>query len=306
MVSIIVAVYNIEEFVSRCIESLLKQTYYNIEIILVDDGSTDESGTICDDYQKKDNRIRVVHKQNGGLSDARNAGIELATGDYYIFVDGDDWIHKDTIATLVKVAQAEDAEIVQSDFSIVSNSININEERIILEKEDVAIFDKDHYLDYSIIVAWSKLYKAELWKNIRFPKGRLHEDEFVFHRIVFGANKICIVKKKLFYYFQREDSIMHKISEKNYFDAVDAYIDRVSFCRAYNWESGLLHALKFGTMYILDSFNNNYELDRDIQKRVMHKWRQLIKFNVDLHFLQYYFLSFPLIYKIYKYFKITG
>lgn len=223
LISIIVPVYKVEDYLEKCIESILNQTYKNIEIILVDDGSPDRCGKICDDYAIKDNRIKVIHKKNGGLSEARNYGINIASGEYILFIDSDDYIDKNMCEILIKEAKKNDSDIVicnyynvkENDYFI--NKMSITNNKILLTNlEMMKIFFLKGYSE--TIIVWNKLYKKKLFytnENIRFPVGKLHEDIFTIYKLYYIANKIVVVNKPLYYYVQRKESIMGKFSEKN-------------------------------------------------------------------------------------------
>ena len=178
LVSIIVPVYNVEKYLSKCIDSILAQTYKNLEIILVDDGSKDNSGTICDEYSKKDKRIKIIHKPNGGISDVRNHGLKIATGDYIGFVDSDDYIAEDMFETLVSLLEKNDADI-----SIVSFYEYYNGKLIgVRENENVEIMNKVEAIKELLIdrkiqsYTWNKLFKKELFDGLQFPVGKNFED----------------------------------------------------------------------------------------------------------------------------------
>lgn len=238
-VSVVVPIYNVEKYVVQCIDSILKQTYKNIEIILVDDGSTDESAKLCDLCGKRDNRIKVYHKTNGGLSDARNYGINKASGEYIIFIDGDDYVHKEFIKSLVVALENGNADMSICSFSYVGT---IDEELSKMKSPiQTEIISSDDFLKNKLfgynywywVVAWNKLYKRNLFDKIRYPLGKQNEDEFVIHEIVSNCNKIACISRPLYYYVQRNTSIMGKsVSIKNY-DAVEAMFKRGIFFKKY-------------------------------------------------------------------------
>ena len=179
-ITIVVPVYKVEKYLRRCIESILQQTYKNIEIILVDDGSPDNCGKICDEYKEKDNRIIVIHKENGGLSDARNAGIDIATGKYIAFIDSDDYVANNFISSLYDVCIKNECEIAQCKFKRVTEDYKEEQKEI----SETTILDgksaiKEIYgqNDVYTIVAWNKLYLKNLFNDIRYTVGKIHEDE---------------------------------------------------------------------------------------------------------------------------------
>lgn len=233
LISVIVPIYKVEKYITKCIDSIVNQTYKNIEIILVDDGSPDNCGHICDEYAKKDSRIMVIHKQNGGLSSARNAGLDVAKGQYICFIDSDDYMDEKYIEIMAK--NIEQVDIVACDFKYVyevngnySDSC-LNVENEILEKEKVmlGLFDKKHYL--ILTVAWNKLYKKTIFDNLRYTEGIIHEDEDIAYKILDKCNKIKVIKDKLYYYLQRESSIMGSINVEKRLVMIDIYKRRTDF-----------------------------------------------------------------------------
>lgn len=213
LVSIIVPVYNVEKYLKKCIDSIKNQTYDNLEILLVDDGSTDNSGKICDLYSKKDRRIKVIHKENGGLSDARNCGINIISGEYLTFIDSDDFIDNDYIKTLLTIAKKNNADIVISGlFNYYENENNINNNLTNYTESVVSkqkIYEK-MFLQRGVDVnATAKLYKSYIFDKIRFPKGKLYEDIQIIDKTIEAANVIVETNYKGYYYLQRKGSIMY-------------------------------------------------------------------------------------------------
>lgn len=234
LISVIIPVYNVEVYLEKCIESVINQTYKKLEIILVDDGSNDNSGKICDEYAKKDARINVIHKENGGLSDARNKGIESANGKYIAFVDSDDFVDLRMYEKLYKILISNDADIsmcrpylFENYDEIVELPIDAKDDIKVLNKEQ--FFSKMYEEDYlSNVVAWNKLYKRNLFENIRYPKGKIIEDAHVLHHLIDKCGRIAITNQELYFYFQRKDSIMHNI-KYNLLDELDALYDRIIY-----------------------------------------------------------------------------
>lgn len=212
IVSIIIPVYKVEKYMNRCIESIMNQTYKKIEIILVDDGSPDNCGKICDEYAKKDKRVVVVHKENGGLSDARNAGIDIAKGKYIAFVDSDDYVDNDYVEILYKAISEDKADIAISSHKVMYENGTIlekatGERNILTQKETIKRILYDEGIDLS---AWAKLYKKELFKTMKFPKGRLFEDAAITCKIISLTEKVSLVSKSTYNYIIRNDSITTK------------------------------------------------------------------------------------------------
>lgn len=240
LISIIIPIYNVEKYLRRCIDSVISQTYQNIEIILVDDGSPDKSGEICDEYKVLDKRVKVIHKKNAGLSDARNAGIDIAKGKFLTFVDSDDWIECKYIEKLYQLIKIENCDISMCNFIKTSNvNIQINNFNIEIFKfsniEALEQLSDKFYVQ--MVIACGKLYKKELFDNIRFPVGRLHEDEFTTYKLIHKAEKIVFTTEPLLYYWQRQDSIMGVgFNLRSRLDAIDALEERAEYFRLAGFE----------------------------------------------------------------------
>lgn len=237
LISVIVPIYQVEQFLPRCIDSIRNQTYQELEIILVDDGSPDRCGEICDEYAKKDNRIRVIHKANGGLSDARNAGIQEAKGNYFSFVDSDDLIHPQMLEQLHNMVVQKKAQIAichyayleegeEADFSKTIPSMQDRWRMVSQREAQELYFDKQQRVVYT--VAWNKLYSAELFADIQYPKGKVHEDEFTTFKLLYAAKGIVVTDDVYYYYLVRSNSIMSKFNRKR-FHLLDAYRERMRF-----------------------------------------------------------------------------
>lgn len=205
-ISIIVPVYKVEKYLKKCVNSIISQSYSNIEIILVDDGSPDNCGKICDEYKEKDNRIIVIHKVNGGLSSARNTGLDIATGDFIGFVDSDDWIEPNMYKELLEFIVNENCDLVEcgvnlafddKDIVLFPNcSSEVIDGRVAL-KNQLEIGNKTrHFLPR--IAVWSKLYKKDFWKNNRFPEGQIHEDYLLTCKVLHQSSRVGLVKKGLY------------------------------------------------------------------------------------------------------------
>jgi glycosyltransferase involved in cell wall biosynthesis len=230
-ISIIVPVYNVEDYVPKCFKSIIDQTYENLEIILVDDGSTDKSGDICDEYAKKDNRMIVIHQENQGLSMARNNALDIASGEYIGFVDGDDWIAPDMYSTLYENATKYEADISMCNFYYVSQSghlspySNENTPEKVLE----GIYKISHNIRLSNNCVWNRLYKRRLFDDIRFPERKTFEDIFVMHRLVDNANKIVLSTQCKYYYLLRENGITLSPFNLGHMDNFEAYKERYNY-----------------------------------------------------------------------------
>lgn len=217
-ISIVVPVYKVEKYIDTCIKSILKQTYPHFELILVDDGSPDTCGTICDNYAKKDKRIVVVHKKNGGLSDARNAGIDIATGEYITFIDSDDYVCDKYLEILLNAAVLYQADIVQGEET--SNVKNLSKKQkkrnLIFRSGDSAL--RNHLVKHDIKdMSCIKLYKMELFDDIRFPVGQLNEDARTTYKLCWKANKVVCINNYIYFYRVNQAGIMHgKLSAEHF------------------------------------------------------------------------------------------
>ena len=238
LVSIIVPVYNVEEYIDRCV----------VSIILVDDGSTDRSGEICDKYQKRDHRIKVVHKENGGLSDARNVGIRLAVGEYMAFVDSDDYVHEEYISRMMEEAKRTNCDVVicgytrkyvkrEKEYYVNSSGTYGGKE---IQKNFYGGSPSPEFFD----VAWNKLYRSVLFENESFPKGKIHEDMFTVYRVLYLCGKICTITDQLYYYEQHEESISRTANYVEKTDRIMVEKERMEFYDRHGEERLFLLAQK--------------------------------------------------------------
>ena len=234
-ISVIVPIYNVEEFLPRCIDSLINQTYSNLEIILVDDGSPDKCGVICDGYKEKDSRIIVIHKENGGLSDARNVGLKISSGKYVSFVDSDDYVHPQYYEVLYRALISNNSDIVVCECEKVYDIKNVNYEKK-SEKIDFCSYEAKEKIMNNFfnkncgitVIACNKLFKKELFSDIEFPKGKIHEDEATTYRVFYKSRKVTYINQPLYFYYQRQNSITgEKLTRKNFsvFDTLAEVID---------------------------------------------------------------------------------
>ncbi len=275
MISIIVPIYNIEQYIEGCIQSLLKQTYRDIEILLIDDGSTDSSQMICQAYAKRDSRIKVFSKKNGGLSDARNYGLERARGEYFVFVDGDDEVHPRMLEVLCTNLEKYKADISVCSFFEVEENEPICEE---IGENKCVCYEGEKVIErlirdnYRTVVAWNKLYRREIFQKNKYAVGRVHEDEALIHHILGECGRIVYTESKLYYYKKRQGSITSKIGEKNVRDAVWALQDRMEFAKANHYYELLCSTVRIYRMYC----ENKMDLDRKYLRRqiqiVFHRY----------------------------------
>lgn len=214
-VGIIIPVYNVEKYIEECLQSLINQTYTNLEIILIDDGSTDKSGQICDYYKKQDNRIKVIHKTNGGAASAKNIGLKIFNGDYVMFVDSDDKIDLKCVENRVLALEKKNVDIVQSNFiNIFQNITQVNNLNL-----KSSIYSKDEFLleyiqNWQCALFWNKLYKKEVIEELKFVEGRCIDDEFFTYKVIQKSTKIATIDSCDYYYRQRKSSVMNNPNHK--------------------------------------------------------------------------------------------
>lgn len=233
LISVIVPVYNVERYLERCIQSIKSQTYKNLEIILVNDGSGDASGTICEEYAKKDARIQVIHQDNKGLSAARNKGLDLASGSLIIFIDSDDYINVRMIEILYENLTKQNADISICDFRRMSDDEESMETEQNSGHECMSGIEFCHELyrerQVQAVAAWNKLYRIEVFDGARYPEGKSHEDEFLTYQLLYNARKVVYTKAKLYYYIQRPDSIMGEKVNLDHMDAMEGVRNQIIF-----------------------------------------------------------------------------
>lgn len=234
LISVIVPVYNIEPYVERCIRSILNQTYDNLEIIAVNDGSTDNSGKLCHRIAETDPRIRVINQKNLGLSEARNAGLRIAKGSYIAFVDGDDYIDEQMYEKLYEKLMQDRSDLALCNIRYVNENGQVIDENKFDLKDEILCendFWEGYYgkLQIPYVVSWNKLYKRETFKGIFFDKGKIHEDEFVLHKIISRCGKISVIKEPFYNYVQRPESIMCSSYNIQRLQAMEAYNIRLAY-----------------------------------------------------------------------------
>ncbi len=242
LISVIVPIYKVERYLKKCVETIMNQTYSNLEIILVDDGSPDSCGVICEELAKKDSRIKVIHKNNGGLSDARNEGIRTSTGEYLLFVDSDDFISYSMIETLYKSIKKNNADMVACGYKKVFSSGIVEEQQFSVKNREEILTGEDatkrllYLMEPGMVVAWNKLERRELWKNMEFPVGKQHEDDFTTYRLMYNSSKVVLINDPLYYYTQREDSIIGTGFSLKSIDKIEAYEKACAFFKEKNRE----------------------------------------------------------------------
>ena len=313
MISVIVPIYNSEKYLDRCVESVVQQTYSNLEILLVNDGSVDSSGKLCDEWQKKDPRIRVIHKENGGLSDARNAGLDAADGTYIALIDSDDYIAPDMLQNLLEAMQKIDAEVGICNLLYVdedglpllgrNDNLPIKDETITgLEAVNRTMQDEEKGWYY--VTACNRLYRKALFADLRFPVGKIHEDEFTAHRLLGQCEKVSCISAVGYYYVQHAGSIVHSRSEKTRLHAAEACLERAIFCADHGLQRSAGYAYLKSAVFLCDAFSGlgpgpEFQAEREHVFFSLRENRWLLRFCTPKEKLQIGIVFFsPRLYRL--------
>lgn len=320
-ISVIIPIYNVEKYLEKCINSILNQTYKNIELILVNDGSKDSCKSICNRYAEKDSRIKVIHKENGGVSSARNKGIEIATGEYIAFVDSDDYIHKNMYELMINIAKSNKSDITICDFKYVNanNPEKINND-LNVDNLEIEEFTSIECLEnlygktpVKFEVVWNKLYKRELFENVRYEESRIYEDSIIIHRLIYLSKKVIYLHCPLYMYLQREGSITSKPFKLKNLDGIYALKSRVEF-----FKSKKLVKLKYKADYDyrVRFIKDYYKAEKSLihSKKVLREFKrefnkgilEIFKnpnFNCKEKISLYIFIISPYLYKLYIEYK---
>ena len=285
LVSVVVPVYNVKDYLYECIDSIKNQTYKNIEIILVDDGSTDGSSQICDELAKEDERIKLIHKENGGLSDARNVGLNYSNGEYIIFIDSDDLISKIMIEQMINSMLINDADISACTFKTFKNNNDINyveklkDEIVMSGKELVKKIYAGEYTDIAF-TAWNKLYKKRLFQDfkIEYPVGRFYEDSFTTFKLLYNADKLVIIDNSLYFYRVRQGSIMNSVmTEKKIIDWIDGDKEAINYFTEME-ESELLDlAINAFFKSEISLFKHIKKDDKNLKKYLFEEYKKMYR-----------------------------
>ncbi len=278
-VSIIVPIYNVELYLEECVRSLMNQTYRNLEILLIDDGSTDESGNIADRFAATDDRIQVFHKENGGLSSARNVGLQHASGDYFAFVDSDDYTAGDYIEKLLGCLVENKADIALCNFNISLCGRVIPSERLMNYKNGT-VFTSDSYLDEfytycgSFAVAWNKLYRREIFEGLEYALGIQGEDAHILLYLMDRCDRIVYLAEELYFYRQRKSSIMSGNKEKLLLSDMNWLEEHMSKLKAEDRKHALSMAQK---LYIVKIEKMLMFCSDEAKKSIISRMRPVLK-----------------------------
>ena len=234
LITVVIPIYKVEQYLEECVNSVISQNYQNLEIILVDDGSPDRCGEMCDCFAQKDDRIRVIHQKNKGLSGARNSAIEIATGQYITFIDSDDWISKEMIDVLYQSIQLNNAKMsvcsFESFFEDGTTLSNRHGEKTFTYSKEEAL-DCFLFNEYLTPCVCGKLYERSLWENIRCPEGKLYEDQFTTYKLIEECEKIVFVTRPLYHYRKRSGSIGHSSFDNRTYHLYDAIHEEYDFIK---------------------------------------------------------------------------
>ena len=285
LISVIVPIYKVEKYINRCVDSVIAQSLSDFELTLVDDGSTDSCGCICDEYANMDSCITVIHKINGGLSDARNLGIDLSftcsNSSWITFIDSDDWINPRYLEALYHATLETECQISVCGYRETTIDLQ-NPENISLKSE--AINTEKFFCENNVnaVVAWGKLYKKELFKNIRYPIGKLHEDEFTTYKVLFLNEQIVFVNASLYNYYCNMDSITKTNWNPNRIDGIIAMEECLNFLKKYQYRDAYLFYLKKMICFVVEVYiKHKDELvnRKHIVRLLKHILRKLLRLS---------------------------
>ena len=287
LISVIVAAYNIEDYIERGVASIRGQTYRNLEIIVVDDGSTDNTGALCDQIASEDERVHVIHKENGGLADARNAGIAQAQGGFIAFVDGDDWIDAGMYEEMLGALKDQHAEIAVCRYRQVYRDYTEDrsvDRAVLFEGQEALQYYVQETKEYEIQnAAWNKLFKREIIAGVMFPKGKWYED-ILFTTTVLSRVKRCVYLDTAYYNYiiDREGSIMNtQINSRTFTDQIPAYYEKTKFLKALGRQDlADIHDYFFYKRLLL-FYNQVEKTDTPDRDRFMEQLTQIIRENQD-------------------------
>lgn len=281
VISVIVPVYKVEDYIRRCINSILAQSFTDFDLILIDDGSPDKCPEICDSYTKRDTRIHVIHQSNSGLSAARNTGIDwsLANSDsqWLTFIDSDDFVHENMLEMLYQAVIENKTDVSVCRYREVNDS---NERHISLEKYSSFVCSPEDFFvndNVNATVAWGKLYKKKLFESVRYPIGKLHEDEFVTYRVLFQLCKISFVNNQLYYYYQNNGGIMRSSWSPSKLVGLEAKKEQILYFSQHKFYKARIRSIKALLWMTKDHLDIVTELN---QKKYIKNLRKEIRRNI--------------------------
>lgn len=280
-ISIVVPVYKVEKYLNRCVDSILAQTYSDFDLILVDDGSPDNCGQICDEYAKKDARIHVIHRENGGLSAARNSGIDWVFDNHFTewitFIDSDDWIHSEYLNVLLDCNITQETNISIGAYKESYDNSTYSDLRKNIRKLSPEEFWVENRSNST--VAWGKLYKTSLFESVRYPEGKLHEDELTTYKLLFSQEYISVSSDELYMYYQASSSIMRSEWTPKKLDSLEAFQEQLLFFKKNNYRKAYTESKKQYMFSVTHNLNEikksedkkeNYILMKHVIKKYLH------------------------------------
>ncbi len=290
LITIIIPVYMVELYLDRCLNSIVSQTYKNLEIILVDDGSKDNCPTICDCWAEKDKRIRVIHRENGGLSAARNSGIDAAKGEYLAFVDSDDFVSTEFIEVLYQACKQTGSQIAQCRYEYVDGDVMTKDKEEVTEPTEVfsgkEMIKGMSWRDGAYnVVAWNKLYHKSVFEGVRYPEGRIHEDEATTHRLFYQAEQVAFVYRFLYGYYTGGISITRDKFSLKRLDWEWAVRNRLTFLKERKETEILIPMYKIymdGTIdlyYKIMDLLQDKETAKELKRRLKSTYKELKKYG---------------------------
>lgn len=283
LVSVIIPVYNVENFLERCLISVENQVFDNYEVLLIDDGSTDNSKEICERFVKKDSRMKYFHKHNGGLSDARNYGLRYARGRYVVFIDSDDYLEASFLSTLYDGVTRNNAEVSVCSFYLNDEdgnellNISLNDNDSIITGRELLRRTMEYDDGYSYVVVWNKMYKRELFKDLKFKYGQLYEDEWISHHLYLEIKKVYLVDTPLYHYVQRKKSIMNSDLDFNKINTQREYqLDRIRLYKDRDEHLYQLASINYKNWIVDIIYRNKNLLTKNYIKKLQSDFRQSI------------------------------
>lgn len=311
-ISVIVPVYRVEPYIRRCIDSVLNQSFSDIDLILVDDGSPDNSGAICDGYARKDGRVHVIHRENGGLSAARNTGIdwvlENSDSEWITFLDSDDWIHSQMLEVLLDAVRSHGTKVGVCGF------VQTHGEEPIVSMEDMkfSLWEPERFFTFNnvnAVIACGKLYHKSCFAEIRFPEGKIHEDEFTTYKILFAQSKIAVTSAPFYFYYYNPESISKSSWSPKRIDLIDALWEQTAYFRKHGFVAAYRQSATMCFVNLCDQRQKMEEsaLSPEEKKKLgcrfrRYVWKAFWDFKWECLLRHPWFLSevFPPLYRIFK------
>lgn len=314
-ISVIVPVYKVERYLKRCVDSILMQTVRDFELILVDDGSPDQCGEICEKYAEKDKRIAVLHRANGGLSAARNTGLDWifanSSSNYVTFIDSDDWIHPRYLEILLRIIELNNVAVSVGQFQKVNKYVTGNENKENSIPKEEVLEAEDFFLrhEWNFNFAWGKLYRKEYFRNVRYPEGKNFEDTFTTYKVLFAGKTVAFIDYPLYYYFYNTEGISHSLWNPSELVIMEAIREQIRFYKKNGFERALE---KEKQLYVnhyayqicrIRANTSNLKKNRKFIKVLRKEMMQLIRQNPEKYgyrkMPQCYEAAYPRLMKIY-------